>query len=300
MIGQLPRREGNVYSAEINRNRRACLLLLIDQSYSMSNKWAGADSSIAEELARAVNRLLGNAVMMCTKGGSKVHDYFEVGVIGYGLEVRPVLHGAGADRPLLPISELAENPRRLDTTLRKMPDGAGGIVEVPIKRPVWIDPQYNGKTPMVQAFEAADQVISKWCAEHRSSFPPIVINLTDGESTDGDPSSAADALRQNSTDDGATLVFNLHLSSNQWQQVVLPDTDAGLPDQFATRLFGMSSELPSAMLEGASAYGLPVSPGARGFMYNAEATRVIEFLDIGTRAVTPTGLKELTQGDSPN
>lgn len=285
-----------MYSAEINRNQPACLLLLIDQSFSMSEPWGGTGTSKADQLAMAVNRILGNAVLLCSKGDDRIFDYFEVGVLGYGADVGPALHGAGFDRPVLPINEVAQNPRRVDQVMRKIPDGAGGVVETQTNMPVWVDPSYNGKTPMVKGLQTAEEVVSTWCAKHPESFPPIVINITDGVSTDGDPSEPAAAIRQVSTDDGHALLFNLHISSLSAQQAALPNDLSGVPDDYATRLFEMSSALPPAMLEAASVVGYDVQPGARGFLYNAEAHTVIEFLDIGTRAVTPTGLKELTAG----
>ena len=69
---------GMTYSAQISRTNPACLLFLIDQSFSMSEPWAGTDSSKAHELAKAVNRLLGNATLLCSKGDGRIHDYFEV------------------------------------------------------------------------------------------------------------------------------------------------------------------------------------------------------------------------------
>jgi hypothetical protein len=35
-----------LYAAEINRRQPACLLLLIDQSYSMSERWAADGTSL--------------------------------------------------------------------------------------------------------------------------------------------------------------------------------------------------------------------------------------------------------------
>ncbi|MEU6129742.1 vWA domain-containing protein [Saccharopolyspora sp. NPDC047091] len=285
-----------MYSAEINRNHRACLLLLIDQSFSMSEPWAGTESSKSHALAQAVNKLLGNATLLCSKGDERVNDYFEVGVLGYGADVASVLHGSNSARPLVPIGELARQPMRVDEILRKVPDGAGGIMQLPMKLPVWVDPSNNGKTPMVQALREADRITRAWCANNSSNFPPIVINITDGVSTDGDPTEAAESLRSTGTDDGRTLLFNLHLSANPVQISALPNTSSGLPDAHAVRLFEMTSELPSVLLEAASSIGYNVQPGSRGFLYNADATSMIEFLDIGTRAVTPTGLRELTSG----
>jgi hypothetical protein len=282
-----------LYTAEINRRRPACLLLLVDQSFSMSDLWGADGHSKAEALMVSVNRMLGNTVIQCTKGGNRVLDYFEVGVIGYGADIRFALHGTDSGQPLLPISEVAANPRRFDEVLRKEPDGAGGIIQVPQSLPIWVDPVANGQTPMVEVLRIAEEVLSEWSSQHQTSFPPIVINLTDGMSTDGDPRVPADKVRTVRTDDGPALMFNVHLSSATINEVLLPNSSAGLPDDYAVQLFSMSSELPVQMAEGAAGLGYHVEPGARGFLYNAQATSVIEFLDIGTRPITPGGRREL-------
>ncbi|APU16699.1 MULTISPECIES: vWA domain-containing protein [Actinoalloteichus] len=287
-----------MYTAEISRKHPACLLLLIDQSYSMGETWPDVGGSKAEYLALIVNRVLGSASLLCSKGDDRFHDYFDVGVIGYGGTVDSLLHGADFDRPLLPISEVANNPRRIDQILKKIPDGAGGVVEQTISSPVWIDPETNGATPMVAALAAAESVVTQWCAAHPASLPPIVINLTDGVSTDGDPAEAAARLRTVMTDDGPVLLFNVHISALSNHQVLFPDSAAGLPDRYAVKLFDMSSVLPAGMKDAAASFGYSIAPESRGFLYNAQAAVVTEFLDIGTRAATPTGLRELTDGTS--
>jgi hypothetical protein len=64
---------------------------------------------------------------------------------------------------------------------------------------------------MTEALSQGHKVLSKWVTEHRTAFPPVVFNISDGEATDGEPSGAA-ALRSLSTDDGEALLFNVHLS----------------------------------------------------------------------------------------
>lgn len=241
----------------------------------------------------SVNRLLGNAVIQCSKGANRILDYFEVGVIGYGVDIQFALHGTNADRPLLAISEVAANPRRVDEVMRRESDGAGGIIQVPMAMPAWVDPVMNGPTPMCKALRTAEQVLSKWCIDHPDRFPPIVINLTDGMSTDGDPTAAAEKVRAVHTNDGPVLVFNVHLSGASQNEVLLPSSADSLPDDYARTLFSMSSVLPVQMAEGASGLGYTVRPGARGFLYNAQAASVIEFLDIGTRPIAPGGLLAL-------
>ncbi|OAA29385.1 hypothetical protein UG55_100216 [Frankia sp. EI5c] len=285
-----------MYSAEINRKQPACLLLVIDHSTSMAETWAGGTMSKADQLALAVNRLLGNAVLLCSKGDDRVYDYFEVGILGYGRGVAPVLYGSSVSRPLLPISEVAMNPNRVDHILRKVSDGAGGLVEVQTPIPAWVDPVADGWTPMVEALRVAAWIVDGWCRRHPASFPPIVVNVTDGQSTDGDPRAAAGQVRAAGTADGAALLFNAHLSAAGRRAVTFPDNRDDLPDEFARALFDMSSFLPPTMVAAADSLGYPASPGSRGFLYNADVTALIEFLDIGTRAVTPTGLRDLTVG----
>ncbi|ONM48198.1 hypothetical protein B0T44_23470 [Nocardia donostiensis] len=274
-----------MYSAEINRKQPALLLLLIDESFSMNETWGDTAQSKATVLATAVNNLLANTVVLCTRGNDQVHNYFEVGVLGYGAEVRSLLHGTDEARLILPIEQVAKHPKRVDTVQKKEYDGAGGVVTVDHMMPVWVDASANGRTPMVAGFSMAEPLIAAWCAEHPASFPPIIMNITDGYSTDGDPYDVAHRISELGTDDGTALVFNLHLSGSG-VPVCFPHTDAALPDANARMLFRASSELPPMMLE-AAATDYPVQAGSRGFLYNAPAPTVIDFLDIGTRSVTP-------------
>ena len=141
----------------------------------------------------------------------------------------------------------------------------------------------EGGTPMCRAFGTAESILSNSISQHKGSFPPTVINVTDGESTDGDPTAAAEKLRQLSTDDGPTLLFNIHLSSHQSAPIQFPDNEKGLPDQYAKLLFRLSSALPTYMTGIAKEEGFKVSDSSRGFVFNADMISLINFLDIGTR-----------------
>jgi len=110
-----------------------------------------------------------------------------------------------------------------------------------------------------------------------------VINITDGEATDGDPVPEAKALGSLGTDDGATLLFNIHLSSTAGNPIELPASADALPDKFSKQLFEMSSNLTPFMIARAKELGMPADEGARGFVFNAQPVQVIQFLDIGTR-----------------
>lgn len=271
------------YAAEISRTNPSCFLFLIDQSGSMEDGWAGEPGKQkADGLATIINRLLQNIVLKCAKSEG-VRDYYHIGVIGYGASVGPAFSGALAGKALAPISAIANLPARIEERTRKTDDGAGGLIEQSIKFPVWFDPLAKGGTPMCAALAQARTILTGWLAEHPSGFPPIVINITDGEATDGDPTAAAAALRDLQTDDGNVLLFNLHLSTQGAAPVQFPADDAVLPDRYSRLLFALSSPLPPFMRGVAGQEGFAVGDAARGFAFNADMVTVIQFLDIGTR-----------------
>jgi uncharacterized protein YegL len=269
------------YEAEISRSNPSAFLFLIDMSGSMTDPYAGGKRK-ADGVADAINKLLSNLSIKCTKSEG-VRDYYEVGVIAYGKQVQPALGGELSGQALSTISNVANHPARVEERAKKEDDGAGGVSEIKVKFPVWFDPKAAGATPMCKAFKLAHDTLAPWVSEHKYSFPPIIINITDGESTDGDPSADAAALRDLQTQDGNALLFNCHISNAQGSSVLFADAEEGLPDQFAKLLYNMSSVLPEAIRDGAQREGFPVSDGSRGFAFNADLVELIRFLDIGTR-----------------
>jgi hypothetical protein len=236
----------------------------------------------AEFLATAINKLIQNLSIKCSKEEG-IRDFFHLGVIGYGQQVGPAFAGGLVGRDLVPISAVAATPARIEMRSKKVSDGAGGLVDTTVKFPVWFEPLANGGTPMCQALDEARRVVQGWLDLHPNCFPPVVINITDGESTDGDPTIPAARLRDMLSSDGATLLFNLHVSSHKRKPIEFPGSETDLPDQFAKLLFKMSSPLTTFMATCAMQEGYPITDGARGFMFNADMVAIIKFLDIGTR-----------------
>lgn len=279
------------YTAEISRAHPGCLIFLVDQSSSMSDPIGTAPGSDygtalprkADVVADSLNRLLFELSVRCAKEEG-VRDYFHIAVVGYGTAVQPGLTGVPAGRDVVPLSEIAAFPARFDSRLKKVSDGAGGLVERTIEFPVWVEPVASGGTPMCQALGYAGKLVQGWVDQHPDGFPPIVLNLTDGESTDGNPAEAATRLRYHVTGDGEALLFNLHISGNRTDPIRFPAPGDPLPDQYATLLSTMSSELPPGMRRYAAEQGQDVADGARGFVFNADLSAVVQFLDIGTRA----------------
>jgi hypothetical protein len=280
------------YDAEISRANPGCILFMIDRSGSMEDPFfgtiegstgGGQKPTKAQGVADAINRLLSTIVIRCTKEEG-ARDYFDVGVLGYGEAVAPAFSGPLAGRPLVKISEVADNPARVETRTRRIPDGAGGLVEEQVNFPVWFDAVNKGGTPMTAAFRRAHEILQEWVTQHPTSFPPILVHLTDGESTDGDPTGPAQAVQALSTGNGSALVFNCHMSSERAPKVLFPGEADDLPQaKFAPLLFGISSQLPPGLADAARAEQLTASSQPRGFVFNGDLVDVIRFLDIGTR-----------------
>jgi hypothetical protein len=274
------------FTAEISRTNPTCLLFLIDHSSSMDGPFGGQPGKKKSDgVADAINRLLQNLVLKCAKA-TGIRDYFHIGVVGYGAEVKPVLVGTNASRPLLPISAIADAPLRVEQRKRQVDDGAGGLIEQSFRFPIWFEPTANGKTPMNAAVQLAKEVVGGFVALYPDCFPPLVLNLTDGQPTDANPLAMAQALKALKSSDGNVLFFNAHLSSSAGAPIAFPGEEAGLPDVFAKLLYQMSSVLPPTMMKAAQEEGYNLQGTARGFVFNADLISVIRFLEIGTRVAS--------------
>jgi hypothetical protein len=272
------------YSAELSRTNPTCFLFLIDQSSSMAEPFgAQPDKPKAEGVADGINRLLQNLVLKCAKSGG-IRDYFHVGVLGYGARVVWALGGPLAGHKLVPVSALANHPLRVEQRARKVDDGAGGLVEQKFKFPVWFEPVATGRTPMCQAITEAAQVAAEFITSYTNCFPPLVINISDGKATDGNPELPAYKLKGLHSADGNVLFFNAHISALPARPVEYPADEKELPNVEAQVLFRMSSVLPPKLQEAARQEGFRIEEATRGFVFNADLVSVIRFLDIGTRA----------------
>ncbi len=146
---------------------------------------------------------------------------------------------------------------------------------------------------MAEVLEKAYELISDWVKvpKYLDSFPPIVINITDGQPNDmqqremydgSQTKAAAEKLKSIKTTDGNLLLFNLHVSNERTHQIVLPSNISELNDKYAKFLFELSSELPDQLIKRAQKVGLSSQPQARAFVFNADAETLIKLLTFGT------------------
>ncbi len=271
------------YSAEISRTNPSLFLFVIDRSASMDEAIENGDTK-ARFVADVLNKTLYQLVIRCTRAEG-VRDYFQVGVLAYGGDGATAgFEGQLAEVVVHPLSAVERHPLRVEARSKKVSDGAGGLVEESVKMPVWFDPRNSGGTPMVAAMKQVAEVIVPWCNAHPTSYPPTVIHVTDGQSTDGSPEGVAEDIRLTGTNDGVCLLFNLHVDTRAGAAVTFPSAESELVDEYARLLFRMSSPLPDHLAAAARDRGYPIDPGARFFGYKAGVEQIVDFFDIGTRA----------------
>ena len=271
-----------MYSTQITRANPACIVLIVDQSGSMSDPFSGdAATKKSDFVAEVVNHTLHDLVIRCTKT-EEVRNYYYISMIGYGRAVGPIFGGPLAARQIVPIAEVADYPLQVKSRYKRVSDGAGGWVEIPVRFPVWLHPVSEGKTPMCEALSLVKNNLESWLAAHPGGFPPTILHLTDGESSDGDPDYIGRQIMSLKTEDGNVLLFNCHISSQRRQKIEYPADDRSLPDVFARTLFQISSHLPENFLAAAAQLGVQTSGGSRGFVFNGDPSSIVQFYEIGT------------------
>lgn len=263
------------YQRTVDRHHPGCFIFLLDQSDSMNHPTADRPAiSKAEALAEIVNTFLGTLIKRAImERGEEPRHYYDIAVVGYGgKRIGSLLGGALAKCELVSPAQLKAN--ELGRELRQ-----GAML------PKWIEPFGWGGTPMCAAMNYAGQVAYGWIGAHQNSFPPIIINISDGVATDGTPDEVREwgqRLRSLGTNDGNLLLFNISISAASAAKADFPSDSSGLGDAASKLLFDISSELPQIMRDTAHGLGVGTMPGARGYMRNSHTQAIELALQVGT------------------
>jgi len=252
-----------------------CLIIyMIDQSHSMSERFGNANHSKAFEVAEAINDVIYEVGLRCIGSGGELKNRFEIAIIGYGKEkdsVQSAWEGELNGKWVVSIKNIFEYP------LGQIDD-----------RPIWIKPYAGWNTPMTKAFANARSICSDWIAwgNHIDCHPPIVINITDGDATDTDSRfrsliTEVELLKQLGTNYGGVSVLNIHISSRAGDKMLFP-SEINTFDKLGKLLFDMSTELNENMVRIAKQRGYNVNEYSKGYVFNGNASDLINFLNIGS------------------
>lgn len=286
------------YEKQWGSTHPGLLIFLIDQSSSMNDPFGGSQLGTGKKKSDMVATVLNNLLYEFIKTntvGTVIKPRADIAVVIYeGNTASSALKGALASKEYVNLPELNTNPLRVEQRIKKELDDSGQVVEIPIRFPVWVEPLVGTATPMCAALRKARELAETWVKLHPDNYPPVVINITDGVSTDGDPREAAQELCEVGTSDGTVLLFNVYITDKPVPSIEYPSQAKGIPsdpENIGATLFDMSSIIPvSALKNIASSTGTTIPFGARGLVLNGDIgslRQMFIFATIGATRVDP-------------
>jgi hypothetical protein len=227
------------YERSVNLAHPALIVMILDDSSSMSTSMAGTSDTRFQWVERYSGIILRELLARCIEVSGPalmVRPRYYLDVIKYGSSVKTWRAEHEGSEEV----DIGEAAKQFNDSGGAF--GLGGNL---------------GGTDAAAAFQFALQRIERALRKERfkDSFPPIVFHLTDGEShTDAEP--IARQITSLSSSDGNVLLVNAYIGTNTrlyYQDPFdfpgyLTEQEAG-PSQDNLRLFRMSSVIPQAMRE---------------------------------------------------
>lgn len=282
-----------MYQNSITRTHRTAFVIMIDQSGSMQESvlFGAERMTKAEGVALAANTFIDEIISRSRRDGG-IYDYYDIAAIGYsGDGVYSLLDG---ERSFTQPSRLAAREVRKTSRMvvNTLPDGRE-IMTV-CQHNAWIQPRSVGGTPMYEAFSKVLGMVSAWCRKtsNADSYPPTVINITDGEGSDADGEKIREItarIKTVKTSDGNVLLFNMHLCGEHDSvapSVLFPCDSSELPDRrYARLLYDISSQMPEAYNPLIAEIRGGGRPPYKGMSYNCSLSNIADVLNIGSVSI---------------
>ena len=284
-----------MYSKPITHLNRGAILVVVDCSMSMQEQTFlnRVPMRKIEAVATVCNYLI-DELLERAKRHDEVRNYYDIAVLGYsGADVRSML-AVDTATGFVAIDRLAEVAPEPRTIVFEQHTDDGRTTDAKFTLREWIKPEAHGKTPMFQALSRVYNMVEAWCAkaDNRHSFPPIVFHITDGEcndATDADLINIAKSICGTKTEEGNTLLINIHLSPyDELPSEIFPTeiSATNLSPHYRT-LFEMSSILPEQLNALVASIAKPASSGGgyRAMAYNASPCELLTILNIGSESI---------------
>ena len=257
------------------------LIILLDQSGSMMSDYDGTGMTRTKFATLAVNKVIDNIIQKNFDGDAPKNRCF-ISVIGYNHNVKELCSGW--------LKDLDASPLRYETLKKKTPDGTGGLVEVEVKQPVWVEPiDKDGATNMLGAFQLAKDLVEKWMVDNSDGPAPVIINISDGvpyyEGKDHrdcmkETVALANEIKKLSNNDGNVLIFNAQIDSVP--TTVFPSERNEISQEAGQFLYDITSEVPESYKAAAAKNELPTKEGSRGCIFGADGVQLIQLIDFGS------------------
>lgn len=272
---------------------RSAIVIAIDGSISMQ-EWTMFHNTRMRKMEAAAliaNFAIDELVMRTTRAGD-IRDYYDIAILRYsGDGVEPIIENDNNDIRMVHINNLHDIVPQPACYNIVQEEEDGSQSTMPLILNEWVKPMATGIAPMYEAFVHIKDLVKRWCDDsfNRMSFPPIVINITDGCCGDAEENELIDIandIQKIGTQDGTTLLVNVFLANeaDNTESTIFPtECDIFSDDHDCQMLFNMSSTLPEnleyiirdiACCDNARPY--------KCFARNASICEILTATDIGT------------------
>ena len=259
------------------REQAGLLVLVLDRS--LGDPYAPNNESALQRLQEQANEILAQAA-------KKPTGQIEAAMISYGLDptgeadVRTGFEGQLVGRACVRDNELPDGAIRVDVREEDVPNGIGGLMKIPVKKPIYfeLDPTPSGG--MRAGIQAVSAVVGEWLAAHPSANSrPVVVHLTRGCS-DADCGPFEAALEPLTRLGDQVLLHHVVATEEPHPSVAYPTNDGALQTAPLQLLWRLSSPLLGGE-ELAQTRGPTISASSRGIVVNAK----LDVLVPGLRSV---------------
>lgn len=275
-----------MYEKGLTRNEPGLIMYLVDQSESMNEPYR-KNISKAQVATDLLNDSIWEIARSCQRGET-FRDYCLIIVITYGGDNEVIVRKGDL------ISQIYAKPLRIDNVTVMMRDRTGAETQRQVKKRVWLDPKAGGGTPMTHAFRKAAELARDWRDENPNSFPPVILNITDGQPDDADEAEKAAAeLCAINTSDGNLLLMTAHIAA-QGNEIVFPTSQPegnGDDIKWAQFVYRISSVVPDNLMQIAFPEKVQAGIQAKACAYNASPQTLTMLLDFGSITVRAAGAR---------
>ena len=168
----------------------------------------------------SVNKIIDCIIQINFDGKAPKNRCF-ISVIGYNNNVKELCSGW--------LKDLDAHPLRYETLKKKVPDGTGGIVEVEVNQPIWIecagiDASY---TYYSKACELVRILVKQWTDIFKNASATIVVDCSDKCYAEH-ALEEINQIKDISCDDGNTLFFGSYSYDKQIDRSIF----SNMPDRW--------------------------------------------------------------------
>lgn len=230
--------------AVAHSNVPVLLVLILDRS--VEDPYSGIMPNACSRLSEAGNEFL---KLLSSKNLKDLP--IDVSIVSYGLgqdghpDVRATFEGPLAGQVVVRNSDLIEGAIRIEESESQVSNGAGGLITVKKKSPIYFDVEPAACSPPQAAFAAAAGIIGEWLSSHPSGPQPLILHLTRGAHAVSDIQDAVAEFASSLTGNAQPILQQLVVTEAPHKSLAYPDNDSDIQGDSLRAWWQVSGILPN-------------------------------------------------------